>query len=288
MDVWWIFLILILKIMVEHSGSDLANSVSIFQTEVSTKNIGWIKYRDGKVLITQNQKKQTDFFFTPFPYLEREESECEDNDFSGRTELKLEVELYTPQLEQSIKDYLHKYQSTLCGNQTSSFVCDVSLLPMNSIRLVQGGSRSSGINYMYTLDETWKPATLLLQSMEFVIYPSNMTVCKQLLRAVTEKCRLPNFEIQYSLHGQQTVQRQLEVNTEHVTSTTMYNQIRAQFPSAETVVLTGGDFKELLSESTDRITMTLRVEEGFENLQDPMAIDKLLERQLSAQQVCDK
>jgi hypothetical protein len=286
MDIWRIFLILILKTMVERSGSDLSISENIFQTEVSTKNVGRIRYRDGNVLITQNQKKQTDFFFTPFPYLEREESQCEDNDFSGRTELKIQVELYTLQLEQFVKDYLHKYQTALCGNETSSSMCDVSLLPMNSIRLVQGGSRSNGINHMYTLDDTWKSATLLLQRMDFVINPSNMTVCKQLLRAVTEKCRLPNFEIQYSLHGQQTAKRQLEVNTEHVTSTTMYNQIRAQFPSAETVVLTGGDFKELLSESTDRITMTLRVEEGFENLQDPIVIDKLLERQLSARQVC--
>jgi hypothetical protein len=34
--------------------------------------------------------------------------------------------------------------------------------------------------------------------------------------------------------------------------------------------------------------MKLRVQEGFESLQDPMAIDKHLERQLSGQQVCDK
>jgi len=288
MDIWWIFLIVTLKAMVEYSGSDSTNGDSTFQTEVSTKNVGWLKYRDGKVLITQNQKKQTDFFFTPFPYLEREESQCEENIFSGRTELKLEVELYTQQLEQSVKDYLHKYQSALCGNETSSSVCDISLLPMNSIRLAQGGPRSNGTNRIYTLDENWKPATLLLQSMKFVIYAPNMAVCEQLLRAVTEKCQLPDLEVQYSLHGQQTVQRQLEVNTEHVTSTNMYNQIRAQFPTAETVVLTEGDFKELINESIDRITMKLRVQEGFENLQDLMAIDKHLERQLSAQQVCDK
>jgi hypothetical protein len=288
MDIWWIFLILTLKAMVEYSGSDLTNGDSIFQTEVSTKNVGWINYRDGKVLITQNQKKQTDFFFTPFPYLEREESQCEENSFSGHVELKLEVELYTPQLEQFVKDYLYKYQSSLCGNATSSSICDVSLLPMNSIRLFKRDSRSNNIHQKYTLEDSWQPATLLLQSMQFVIHVSNITLCEELLRAVKEKCRLPDLEVQYSLHGQQTIQKQLEVNTEHVTSTTMYNQIRAQFPTAETVVLTGGDFKELISESTDRITMTLRVQEGFENLQDPMAIDKHLERQLTAQQVCDK
>ncbi len=274
--------------MVEYSGSDPTNSDSIFQKEVSAKNVGWINYRDGKVLITQNQKKQTDFFFTPFPYLESEESQCEENIFSGRTELKFEVELYTQQLEQFVKDYLHKYQSALCGNETTSSVCDISLLPMNSIRLAQCDPRSNSTSRIYTLDENWKPATLLLQSMKFVIYAPNMAVCEQLLRAVTEKCQLPDLEVQYSLHGQQTIQKQLEVNTEHVTSTTMYNRISAQFPTAETVVLTDGDFKELISESTDRITMTLRVQEGFENLQDPMTIDKHLERQLSGQQVCDK
>ncbi len=288
MDIWWIFLIVTLKSMVEYSGSDSTNGDSIFQTEVSTKNVGWLKYRDGKVLITQNQKKQTDFFFTPFPYLEREESQCEENFFSGRVELKLEVELYTPELEQFVKDYVYKYQSSLCGNATSSSICNVSLLPMNSIRISKKDSRSNNIPQKYTLEDSWQPATLLLQSMKFVIYVSNITLCEQLLTSVTEKCQLPDLEVQYSLHSRQTIQKQLEVNTEHVTSTTMYNRIRAEFPKAETVILTEGDFKELISESTDHITMTLRLQEGFEDLQDPMAIDKHLVRQLSAQQVCDK
>jgi hypothetical protein len=67
----------------------------------------------------------------------------------------------------------------------------------------------------------------------------------------------------------------------------MYNQIRAQFSSMETVLLTENDFKELLSQSTDRITMTLRSQEGFNSLQEPMAINKLLKQQLSTQQVCE-
>lgn len=158
---------------------------------------------------------------------------------------------------------------------------------MNSIRLIQKGFRSNTTHNKFTLEESWLSATRLLQSMEFIIYTSNTTICEQLRSTLINRCRLPYFEVQYSLHGQQTVQRQLEVNTEHVTSTTMYNQIRAQFPLAETVTLTGHDFKELHSESTDRITMTLRTQEGFENLQDPMIVDKLLERQLSTQQVCD-
>jgi hypothetical protein len=159
---------------------------------------------------------------------------------------------------------------------------------MNSIRISKKDSRSNNIPQKYTLEDSWQPATLLLQSMKFVIYVSNITLCEQLLTSVTEKCQLPDLEVQYSLHSRQTIQKQLEVNTEHVTSTTMYNRIRAEFSKAETVVLTEGDFKELISESTDHITMTLRLQEGFEDLQDPMAIDKHLVRQLSAQQVCDK
>ncbi|CAF3492505.1 unnamed protein product [Rotaria socialis] len=268
----------------EQQESSSSNSGGIFQLEVSTKNIGRIKYRDGEVMIAQNQQKPTNFFFTPFPYADPDETNCYENEFNNRTELGLQVELYTPHLVQAIKHYLYKNQPSLCGNSTSDFLCDVSLLPMNSIRLVQKTSNSMSTRQKYTLEDSWQSATLLLQSMEFIIYASNMAECEKLRKSLTERCRLPNFEVHYSLYGQQTIQKQLEVTTEHVTSTTMYNRIHAQFPSAETVVLTGGDFKELLSESKDRITMTLRIQEGFENLQDPMTIDKHLEQQLSTQQ----
>ncbi|CAM4957630.1 unnamed protein product [Rotaria socialis] len=267
----------------EQQESSSSNSGGIFQLEVSTKNIGRIKYRDGEVMIAQNQQKPTDFFFTPFPYADPDETNCYENEFNNRTELGLQVELYTPHLVQAIKHYLYKNQPSLCGNSTSDFLCDVSLLPMNSIRLVQKTSNSISTRQKYTLEDSWQSATLL-QSMEFIIYASNMAECEKLRKSLTERCRLPNFEVHYSLYGQQTIQKQLEVTTEHVTSTTMYNRIHAQFPSAETVVLTGGDFKELLSESKDRITMTLRIQEGFENLKDPMTIDKHLEQQLSTQQ----
>jgi hypothetical protein len=287
MYIWWIFLFLAYKTIADQSGSELANNSGILQVEVNTKNIGRINYRDGEVMIARSQQKHTDFFFTPFPYLQPEETQCHQNVFSDRVELGLQVELYTSQLIQAVKDYLYKYRSSLCGNTTSTSVCSVHLLPMNSIRLVQRGSRSNTIHHKYTLEESWQPTTLRLQSMEFIIYASNMTVCEQLRGALTEKCRLPNFEVHYSLHGQQTVQRQLEVNTEHVASTPIYNQIRAQFPLADTVALTENNFKELVSESIERVTMTLRTQEGFENLQDPMGIDKLLKQQLSTKQVCE-
>jgi hypothetical protein len=287
MYIWWILLFLTYKTVGDQQGSaSVSNDGGNFQAEISTKKIGQMKYLDGEVLIFQNQQKPTKFFFTPFPYLEPEETQCYKNDLDDRIELALQIELYTPQLIQAAKDYLHKYQSVLCGSTTSSSICDVSLLPVNSIRFVQRDSRSNNTHQKYTVEDSWQSGTLLLQSMEFVIYASNITVCEQLYKTLTERCRLSNFEVHYSTHGQRTVQRQLEVNTQHISSTNIYNQIRAQFSSAETVLLTENDFKELLSQSTDNIIMPLRLEEKFDSLQDPIAIHKLLEQQLANQQVC--
>jgi hypothetical protein len=139
MYIKWIFLFLICKKIVEGIESDSTRNGESLQTKINTKDIGRMKYRDGEVVIIQNQQKYTEYFFTPFPYLQSSETECHENPFNDRIELGLHVELYTPQLIQAIKDYLYKYQSTVCGNTTSSSECDVSLLPMNSIRLVQKG-----------------------------------------------------------------------------------------------------------------------------------------------------
>ncbi|CAF4509735.1 unnamed protein product, partial [Rotaria sp. Silwood2] len=285
MYTWLHLFITVLTACAEQQGSLSANSGGIFHAEVSTKNIGRIKYRDGEVMISQNQQKPSDFFFTPFPYIQSEETKCYENVFNDRIELGLSVELYTMHLVEAVKDYLHKRQPVICGNSTLHSLCDVSLIPMNSIRIVQKASNTINNRQKYVLDESWHSATLLLQSMEFIVYPTSMNACEQLRMALTERCRLPNFEVHYSLYGQQTIQKQLEVTTEHVTHTNMYNQIRAQFPSSDRVLLTGGDFKQLLNESMSRITATLRIQEGFEDLQDPIAVDKLLEQQLSTQHV---
>ncbi|CAF1099915.1 unnamed protein product, partial [Didymodactylos carnosus] len=261
------------------------NAGGIYQVEVRT-SIGSIKYEDGEILIAQNQQKLTDFFFTPFPRVQPEETECHDSISSGRIELALQVELYTSQLVQAVYNYLHKHQSALCGNTTSTSLCSVALLPMNSIRLVQKDTPSDDAKQKYRLNENWQSATMRLRSMEFAIYSSNMSVCEQFRRSIMERCRMQNYEVHYSLYGQKTVQKSLEVNTEHIRHTALYNQIRAEFPTVESVVLTGGDFKNLITEASDRTTMTLRMEEGFENLAEPtLSIEKLLERQLSARQV---
>ncbi|CAF1294661.1 unnamed protein product [Adineta steineri] len=286
MYIWWIFLFFTCQtIVAEQLESKLPNNSGIFPMKINIKNIGRVKYRDGEIIIAQNQEKHAEFFFTPFPYLQPEETQCHENVFNDRIELGFQAELYTPQLIQTVNDYLFKYQSSLCGNTTSLFVCDVSLLPINSIQLVQRGSHSNSIHHKYTLDESWQPATLHLQEIEFVIYVSNMAVCEQLRKALTEKCRLPNFEVHYSLYAQQIVKQELEVNTKHIARTNIYNQICIQFPSAETVILTENDFKKLLSESTDYIIMPLRMQEGFAGLQNPMVFDEHLERQLSTQRV---
>lgn len=91
-------MILIHNTVADQSGSELANNGGIFHIEVSTKNIGRIKHQDGEVIIAQNQQKQTDFFFIPFPYLQSDETQCYNDALSGRIELGLQVELYTPQL----------------------------------------------------------------------------------------------------------------------------------------------------------------------------------------------
>jgi hypothetical protein len=287
MYMWWILLFFTYKTAADQPGVESTSNSGNFQVEVSPKIIGRIKYRDGEVVIYQNEQKHTDFFFTPFPYLQPNETQCHENFVTDDIELELRVEFYTPELIQAVKDYLYKYQSSLCDNTTYSSACDISLLPMNSVRLVQRGSRSNTIHQKYTLEENWQPTTLRLQSMGFVIYTWNMTVCEQLRTTLAKKCRLSNFEIQYSLHGQQRVQWQLDVKTEHVTNTPIYQQIRSQFPSTETVLLTEDDLKELISESIHRATMTLRTQEGFEKLEDSMDIDKLLKQHLSTQQVCE-
>lgn len=59
------------------------------------------------------------------------------------------------------------------------------------------------------------------------------------------------------------------------------------FLRQKTVAVTENDFKKLVSECMDRITMILRTQEGFENLEDGMGTDELLKQQLSSQQVCE-
>jgi hypothetical protein len=268
----------------QHSTSTPSNDGSgIFQVEVRTSNIGRIKYEDGEVILSQNQRKLTDIFFTPFPRVDSTSTECRENLLSDYVELSLSVELYTPQLVQAVHAYLKQRFSSLCSENGT---CDVSLLPMNSIRLVQKGLRTNKARQMYTINNEWHSNTLLLQSIEFIIYTANESVCENLRSSISERCHLSNFEVQYSLHSEKTVERQIEITAEQITSTSMFNQIRSQFPRSDTVALTGNDFKQLMSEVTDKITMKVRVQEGFESqLQDPIGLEKLLERQLQFKQV---
>ncbi|CAF2995347.1 unnamed protein product [Rotaria sp. Silwood2] len=66
----------------------------------------------------------------------------------------------------------------------------------------------------------------------------------------------------------------------------MYKQIQSQFSGnhEDIVALTDTDYKILLSETIDQITINLQVEEDFGGIQDPIAIDRLLDRQLQYKQ----
>ncbi|CAF0985067.1 unnamed protein product [Rotaria sp. Silwood1] len=274
---------LLTQVLCQDSALNSSDGIVIHQVEVQTSSIGRIKYEDGEVILYQNQRKPTDIFFTPFPRVNPVNSECNENILSGHIELSLSVELYTSLLIQVIQSYMKQYFPKLCNENST---CDASLLPMSAIRLVQKGLRTDKSRQMYTINDEWRSNTLLLQSIEFVIYTMNQSVCEQLRSSIVKQCYLSNFEIHYSLHSEKTVERQVEINTEQITGTSMYNRILSQFPRSDTIALSGGDFKQLISEVSDKITMKLRVQEGFDSqLQDPIALDKVLERQLQLKQV---
>ncbi|CAF3084991.1 unnamed protein product [Rotaria sp. Silwood2] len=256
------------------------NSIDIEQ--ITTTNVGRFQYQDGEVILFQNQLKPSYFFFTPFPHIEPNLTDCNYNDLSGYTELTLMVSLYTTNLLESIKHHVKK-QHDICHTKH----CEVSLLPIRFIRLTQKGLRTSASKEKYTLDSEWHSNIQLRQTIDFIIYTSNRSICESLKNAIISYCRLSNFEIQYSLHGQQTVDRTLEVTTEHVTKTLMYNQIKSRFPSdhQDTIALTRDDYKNLLNETMEQITINLQVEEGCEGIQDPVEINRLLDCQLQYKQV---
>ncbi|CAF3245030.1 unnamed protein product, partial [Rotaria sp. Silwood2] len=263
------------------NNSQSANK-NIHTEQIIASDVGRFQYQDGEVTLFQNQRKLSDFFFTPFPHIEPNLTDCNYNHFSGHTELTLVVSLYTINLLESAKHYI-KNQNYTCHTEH----CGVSLLPIHSIRLIQKGLRTPESKNEYTLDSEWHSNTQLRQTIEFIIYTSNMPICESLKTSIMSRCRLSNFEVQYSLQGQQTVTRTLEVTTEHVMKTSMYNQITSQIPSdyQDTVALTGNDYKNFLSEIMDQITMNIRVEEGYEGMQDPVGIDRILDGQLQYKQV---
>ncbi|CAF4565866.1 unnamed protein product, partial [Rotaria sp. Silwood2] len=235
---------LLTQVLSQDSTLNSSDGIVIHQVEVQTSSIGRIKYDDGEVILYQNQRKPTDIFFTPFPRVNPLSSECHENILSGHVELSLSVELYTPLLIQVIQGYMKQYFPKLCSENST---CDASLLPMSAIRLVQKGLRTDKSRQLYTINEEWRSNTLLLQSIEFVIYTANQSICEHLRSTIVERCYLSNFEIHYSLHSEKTVERQVEINTEQITGTSMYNRILSQFPQSDTVTLTGGDFKQLIS-----------------------------------------
>ncbi|CAF2814449.1 unnamed protein product [Rotaria sp. Silwood2] len=267
--------------MTDDNNKQSANN-NIHTEQIITSDVDRFQYQDGEVTLFQNQLNPSDFFFAPFPHFEPNLTDCNYNDLSGYTELILVVSLYSTNLLESVKRHI-KSKSDTCLTKH----CRVSLLPMHSIRLIQKGLRTPESKTKYILNSEWHSNTQFRQTIEFILYMSSMSVCKNLKNSIISRCRLTNFEVQYSLHGQQTTARTLEVTTEHVTKTSMYNKIKSEFSSdhQDTVALTGDDYKNLLSEIMDQITMDLRVEDGYEGISDPVGINRLLDRQLQYKQV---
>ena len=266
----------------KNSDSSMTAVDQINGSQITATNLGRFPYQDGEVILFQNQLKLDNFFFTPFPQVEPNLTECSDNEFSGRTELILFVSLYTTDLLESVERHI-KSQNDTCPTEN----CHVSLLPIQSIRLLQKGLQTPESKTKYTLNSEWQNKTALLQMVQFIIYTSNMSTCESLQNAITSRCRLSDFEVQYSAPGQQTEVRTVELTSGYVANTSMYKQIKSQLHSKkqEIVALTEDDYKTLLNETMDQITMNLRAEEGFESIQDSTKIDQLLESELRYMQV---
>ncbi|CAF3804931.1 unnamed protein product [Rotaria sp. Silwood1] len=267
--------------MIDDNNKQSANS-NIYIEQIAVSDVGRFQYQDGEVTLFQNQLKPSDFFFAPFPHVEPNLTDCNYNDLSGYTELTLAVSLYTTNLLESAERHI-KSQNDTCHAKH----CGVSLLPTHSIRLIQKGLRTRESKKEYILDSEWHSNAQFRQTIDFIIYTPNMSTCERLKNSITSRCRLSNFEVQYSLLGQQTVARTLEVTTEHVTKTSMYNEIKSQFPSdlQDIIALTDDDYKNLLTETMDQITMNLQVEEGYESIQNLVGINRLLDLQLQYKQV---
>ena len=266
----------------ENSELSITATDKKYASHIRATKLGRLRYQDGEVNLFRNQLKPADFFFTPFPQVEPNLTECSDNEFSGRTELVLFVSLYTTDLLESVKLHI-KNQNDTCQTEN----CEISLLPIQSIRIIQRGLQTLESKRKYTLNSQWQSNTPPLQTVQFIIYTSNLFTCKSLQDAITSRCRLSDFKVQYSSIGQQTEVRTLEVNTRHIANTSMYKRIKSQLHSKnqEIVALIINDYKSLLSEVVDQVTMNLRAEEGFESIQELDQIGLLLDSQLQYMQV---
>lgn len=252
--------------------------------EIRMKKVGGMKYSNGEVSIYQNEDKITEFYLTPFPYVQSDQTRCYKNLLHNRIELVLPIELYSSDLIQAVHTYLQKHHPTLCNSNQTSVTCDVSLLPINSLRLVQRDQ----LIQKYTIDDHWYRNHFIHQSMKFLIYLSNRTLCDQLVKTMIQHGRLEDFQFQYSLDDRPIIKNFLVPMEEHIHETILAKEIRAQFPRAETVLLTGTHFNELISQITDHLIAKLRLQNGFDSLENVNTVKKVLQQYLSTQQVCTK
>ena len=247
-------------------------------TQLAVMKMGRFPYQDGEVTLYKNQLKLFDFFFTPFPRIDPNLTECSNDGVSGRAELTLVVSLYTTDLVNSIQRHINNQNDT-CATED----CVISLLPLPSIRLIDRVLRTSD----FTVNSEWQNSTTLQQKVQFAIYTSNMSSCERLKDSIISRCGLSNFEVQYSSQGEQTAAQTIAVGTEHLMKTPMYRQIKSQLPcnDRDIVAVTPDHYKKLLSETMEQITMSVRAEEGYDSQLDLIEIARLLDLQLHYQQV---
>ncbi|UJR18034.1 hypothetical protein I4U23_004935 [Adineta vaga] len=246
-------------------------------------NVGRVKYENGEVILFQNREKPTNFFFTPFPLVNPSNSRCHRNILSGYVELSLSVELYTSHLIEAVHEYLKEHFSTLCDTNKT---CHISMLPMNVMGLIEKGLRTNETRENYKINQEWFSNTIFLQSINFPIYTMNESICEHLLSSLVDDCYLSNFEIHYSLQPEKLIERQIDVTTDQIINTAMFQQIRSQFSMTDIVVITDNDYKQFLNEIINKINLKLRIQEGFgSSLQDPTILKQLLDQQLPFKQI---
>ena len=241
--------------------------------------IGSIKYRQSRVMIYQSTQKNNEFYFTPLPSIQTNTSQCREDLFTGKIELIIHIDLYATHLKDSVKDYLMKHRQSVCGGTKSTFSCEFSLIPMNLVRLFEKSQ------HFYHLDNNWLTASYLEQSKDFAISVSNRTACEQLQQALTDRCQLGQLEFHYTVGGETTVERTINVTTEHVTTTLLYNKLVERLPAANRVLLEKTDFRRLITESLNLIVVSLRLDKNFKQLEQPDLIEQRLIQHLSVQEV---
>lgn len=260
-----------------------AEQATFAAVSLRSESVGRMKYEDGEVILFASERTPASIFFTPMPRLDPSASKCYVNVLNEHVELNLAVQLYTSAMAAAIHSYAKRHWSTMCA---ANDTCDVFLLPIRAIRLVHKTRRTNVTRQLFTVNEEWSSYTTFMQSIDFSIHSPNENACEQLRTSIVERCRLSDFEVQYSLHPSKTVERSIAVTTDQVQSTALFNRVRSRLPNVDVVAMTHEDFQQLVGEVTERTLMKLRVQRGLDSsLKNPVEFERVLQQQLQYNQV---